>query len=120
MTEMKEKMMNGEPYTSWWLYNDDMSVWHHYQTMDSDLVKVTEYKRHLYNGAHISTGCPLEPRLINGPMELDEAREQWLDRVREGFRMLTSQVGMIEMKNDYGTVWLFTNKGRTEMKMEKV
>ena len=113
--------MNPEPYTTWWLYNDDMSIWYMFHKIHDGDVRIKEYRRRLYDKANIE-GCPLEPTSLLGGIrkyELDQARDQWTKFTRAGFRMLTYDVGMLEIRDEYETVWLTLNKSRSKSNNSK-
>lgn len=105
--------MNIEPYTTWWLHNDDFSIWYLFHKIHDGDVRIKEYRRKLYNTVDIE-GCPLEPSIGgNRQYDLNEARDQWTKFTRAGFRMLTHDIGMLEIRDGYETVWLTLNKSRS-------
>tara|TARA_R110001592_G_scaffold34726_2_gene119083 strand:+ start:1662 stop:2018 length:357 start_codon:yes stop_codon:yes gene_type:complete len=104
------------PYSTWWLHNEDFSIFFlfHKARHNYDLVHVNEYTRKLCDPATID-GCPLTATLPDHSQSfnLDTGRQHWMSLVSEGFRMLTYDVGMIETKDGYGTVWLTLNKSES-------
>ena len=107
--------MNPEPYTTWWLHNEDFSLWYLFYKTDYGSVRVKEYSRRLYDSVDIQ-GCPIGPtpgiEVID--FDVNRARDRWTELVREGFRMLTNDVGMLEIRDGYQTVWLTLNKSRSK------
>ena len=111
--------MNTEPYSTWWLHNDDFSIWYLFHKIHNCDVRIKEYRRRLYNKADIQ-GCPLEPSTGgNRQYTLNKARDQWTKFTRAGFRMLTHDIGMLEIRDDYETVWLTLNKSRSKSNNSK-
>ena len=112
-------MSSTEPYTTWWLYNDDMSIWYLFHKIHDGDVRIKEYRRRLYDKADVP-GCPLEPSIGgNRQYDLDQARDQWTKFTRSGFRMLTYDIGMLEIRDEYETVWLTLNKARSKSNNSK-
>ena len=111
--------MNPRAYTTWWLYNDDMSIWYLFHKIHDGDVRIKEYRRRLSDSPY-AEGCPLEPSTGgNRQYDLDQARDQWTKFTRAGFRMLTYDIGMLEIRDGYETVWLTLNKARSKSNNSK-
>lgn len=100
--------------TYYWMYNEDMTKFIRFAVNSDDRVDVREYKIQSHHTLE-EAGCPLEPvwnsnRTILNHQSL--AQEHWMDRVRDGWRMMVETVGRIEQQTGMETCWVTLNSTR--------